>query len=523
VVPKQTLTLPAGLAASLPAAPRRQFILAAAAGTTALFGGMRGSPQAPPREARGASTFDEATLHALAQSLAARPHRRRSDPLPRAFARLDYDGYRRVRFNPDRALWAGAGLPFQMQPHHRGFLFQDRVELFEVNENRATPIEYQAEHFNFDGISSPEPGDDLGFAGFRLLFPLNRPDHFDEVCVFLGASYFRAVGRGQVYGISARGLAVRTADPAGEEFPAFTAFWIERPTPGASSIRVHALLESESLTGAYRFDITPGETTLMEVGATVFPRRDTARIGVAPATSMFFFAPQDRDGVEDFRPAVHDSDGLLKVTGSGEQIWRPLANPRNLETSGFQDRAPRGFGLMQRERSFANYQDLEAEYHRRPSLWIEPIDPWGEGEVHLVEIPTRDEIHDNTVAAWSPRGGLRAGQPLPLRYRLHWGEREQGDGRLLRFTGMRSARLSEDARRLFVLDTSTFTGSLPEISLTASAGQLRNVVLRPNPETGGLRLAFELEPKRARLAELQVRLLRAGMPISESWFWRWTP
>jgi len=315
---------------------------------------------------------------------------------------------------------------------------------------------------------------------------------------------------------------VRTADAAGEEFPAFTAFWIERPIPGATSIRLHALLESESMTGAYRFDITPGETTRMEVQATLFPRRDTARIGVAPATSMFFFAPQDRDGVEDFRPAVHDSDGLLMLTGSGEQIWRPLANPRKLETSGFQDRAPRGFGLLQRERNFVNYQDLEAAYHRRPSLWIEPMDGWGDGEVHLVEIPTRSEIHDNSVAAWSPRGGLRAGQPMPLRYRLHWGEREHGDGRMLRFNGTRSARQGEDGRRLFVLDTAAFGGAMPEVSLTASAGQLRNIVLRSNPETGGLRLTFELEPGRARLAELQARLLRGGMPISETWFWRWT-
>ena len=505
------------------AKPRRQLMLAAAAGVTSLLTGTRGSLQALPREARGAIAFDETTVPALARNLAARPHRRRSNALPRSLARLDYDSYQRIRFDPAKALWAGAGLPFQMQPHHRGFLFQERVDLFEVSEGAATPIAYRAEDFYMGGVTPPGPEEDLGFAGFRLLFPLNRPDHFDEVCVFLGASYFRAVGRGQVYGLSARGLSVGTADAAGEEFPAFTSFWIERPTPGANSIRLHALLESESLTGAYRFDITPGESTRMEVEATLFPRRDTARIGVAPATSMFFFAPQDRNDVEDFRPAVHDSDGLLMLTGRGEQIWRPLANPRNLETSGFQDRAPRGFGLLQRERSFASYQDLEAAYHRRPSLWIEPIDPWGEGEVHLVEIPTRSEIHDNSVAAWSPRGGLRANEPMSLRYRLHWGEREHADGRLLRFTGTRSARIGENGRRLFVLDTAGFAGALPDVSLTTTAGQLHHIVLRPNPDTGGLRLAFELEPGRARLVELQARLLRGGMPISESWVWRWTP
>lgn len=503
---------------------RRHLLLGTAAATGALMSGMRGTTQSLPVEARGAGDFTATTVPEMARSLAAQPHRRRTDPLPRGFARLDYDSYRRITFDPAKALWAGQGLPFQLQPHHRGFLFQDRVDLFEVAEGRATALAYRAGDFRFDGMAPPEG--DIGFAGFRLLCPLNRPDHFDEVCVFLGASYFRAVGRGQAYGLSARGLALRTADPAGEEFPAFTAFWIERPAAGDAAIRVHALLESESVTGAYRFDITPGDTTRMEVTATLFPRRDIQRVGLAPATSMFYFAPQDRQGVEDFRPAVHDSDGLLMHTGTGEQIWRPLANPRDLQVSGFQDRNPRGFGLLQRSRGFAEFQDLEANYHRRPNLWIEPLDGWEAGEVHLVEIPTRSEIHDNIVAAWSPQRGLKAGAPLALRYRLHWGGQEQADGRLLRFAATRAARIREGAAQLFILDTAPVPASLaelPEVSLEASPGQIRNMALRTNPETGGLRLSFELEPGRARLSELRVRFKRGEVPISESWSWRWTP
>ena len=505
---------------------RRQLLVAGGGGATALLADLRTSSQTLPESARGVSDFGATTVPDMARALAAQPHRRRSSPLPRALARVDYDGYRRIRFDPAKALWAGAGLNFQLQPHHRGFLFQDRVDLFEVAEGRAAPIPYNSADFTFEGTTAPEPQDDLGFAGFRLLCPLNRPDHFDEVCVFLGASYFRALGRGQVYGISARGLAVATAEPSGEEFPAFTAFWIERPAAGAAGIRVHALLESESVTGAYRFDIVPGETTRMEVTTTLFPRRDSPRVGIAPATSMFFFAPQDRRAVTDFRPAVHDSDGLLILTGTGEQIWRPLANPRNLQVSGFQDRAPRGFGLLQRQRGFGDFQDLEANYHRRPNLWMEPLEGLDAGEVHLVEIPTRSEIHDNIVAAWSPRGGLKAGAPLSLRYRLHWGAQEHGDGRLLRFAATRAARLREDSAALFVLDSAPLTAplpALPEVSLEASAGQLRNMVLRPNPETGGLRLSFELEPGRARLSELRARLMRGDVPVSESWNWRWTP
>ncbi|MDB5415903.1 MAG: periplasmic glucans biosynthesis protein, partial [Rubritepida sp.] len=374
---------------------RRSLMMGAIAGPVALLSNMRGTTQVLPAGAQGPTPFDQNTVTEMARRLASEPHRARSSPLPRQIDRLDYDGYRKIRFDPSQAWWSDPALPFRMQPHHRGFLFKDRVDLFEVQEGQASPIRYRASQFLFEDVAAPEPDADLGFAGFRLLFPLNRPDHFDELCSFLGASYFRGLGRGNVYGLSARGLSIRTADPQGEEFPSFTAFWLEKPKPGDATATIHALLESPSLTGAYRFVVTPGDSTAMEVTATLFPRQDVPSIGVAPATSMFFFGPQDRDGVSDYRPAVHDSDGLMIRTGAGEQIWRPLSNPRDLQVSGFLDGAPRGFGLMQRSRSFADFQDLNAVYHRRPHLWAEPLQDWGRGEVRLVEIPTQSEIHDN--------------------------------------------------------------------------------------------------------------------------------
>ena len=508
---------------------RRRRLQAALALPTLAATGTLGSAQTAPDSRYLPLPFDDTTVPSLARSLAEQPHRPRRDPLPPFLARLEYDGYRRLRFDSEQALWRD-GLPFQLQPHHRGFLFHDRVELFEVAEGQATRLRYRPEDFRFDGRKLSEDKalaediGDLGFAGFRLLHKLNRPDHFDEVCSFLGASYFRALGRGHVYGLSARGLAINTAEPGGEEFPAFTAFWVERPRPGDRQVVVHALLESPSLTGAYRFAITPGEATAMEIQATLHPRRDVRRIGIAPATSMLYFAPHDRARIADWRGAVHDSDGLLIRSGTGEQIWRPLANPQDLQLSGFQDEAPQGFGLMQRARAFPHYADLEAAYHRRPSLWAEPLAPWGPGEVTLVEIPTKSEIHDNIASFWSPRDGLRAGTPLALRYRLTWLGEALGDPRLLRFATTRHGLADQGKLRHFVLDTTPepTANPLPEAEVQASTGAIENAVVQPNPETGGLRLAFDLRPGTAGLVELKARLLRASTPVSESWVWRWT-
>lgn len=505
---------------------RRGLLIGAVIGTPALLGSMGGVTQSVPADQRGPGAFDANTVPELARNIASQPYRRPQASLPRQLDRLDYDGYRKIRFDARQAWWSEPGSPFRMQPHHRGFLFKDRVDLFEVADGQSTPIRFRPSQFRYEDVQAPGEDEDIGFAGFRLLSPLNRPDHFDELCSFLGASYFRALGRGNVYGLSTRGLAIRTADRQGEEFPSFTAFWLEKPKPGDRAAVVHALLESQSLTGAYRITLTPGDTTTTEVHATLFPRQDVAGIGVAPATSMFFFGPQDRDGVSDYRPAVHDSDGLLMRSGGGEQIWRPLANPRDLQVSGFQDQTPRGFGLTQRAHAFSDFQDLGADYHRRPSLWVEPLQDWGAGEVRLVEIPTQSEIHDNIAAFWAPATTLKANTPLELRYRMHWSAQEMSDGRLLRFLTTRVGAVADSRARLFVLDTPPLLSgpedAPPEPKVETSAGTLQNVVLQPNRETGGLRLAFELDPKGERVVELRARLLRGEVPVSESWAFRWT-
>jgi periplasmic glucans biosynthesis protein len=463
----------------------------------------------------------------MAQELAQKPFQPPDGKLPEPLAHLTYDQYRDFRFDPQRALWRDHGLLFTLQLFHRGFLYTNRVDLYEVVDGTAQPIRYSPDLFTF-GANPRPPDDDLGFAGFRVHTPLNRPDYFDEVAAFLGASYFRAVGKGQGYGLSARGLAIGTADAAGEEFPVFKTFWIERPHSGVNSIVVNALLDSPSVACALRFTIRPGEDTVFDVEATLYPRVDIAEAGIAPLTSMFYFDANNRVSVDDYRPAVHDSDGLLMWTGRGEQLWRPLDNPHDLQLSTFSDINPRGFGLMQRKRSFAGYDDLEAHYERRPSLWVEPIGDWGEGAVRLIEIPTAQEIHDNVVAFWRPAQPLKAKGEYGFTYRLHWSAGIPPAGGMAEILDTRSGSSGQDKNRLFVLEAAgDKMKQLPadaKLQLEASAdqGKLLNPTLIPNPETGGWRISFELAPGNAKAVELRARIKLGDTPMTETWTYRWT-
>ncbi|WP_426956927.1 glucan biosynthesis protein [Muricoccus radiodurans] len=478
--------------------------------------------------------FDDTTVRETARQLARRAYEAPSERLPGRLGEIGYDVYQSMVYDRTRALWRAEGLPFQMQPFHRGFLYKPRVELFEVADGRARPIPYDASAFDLTHAGGP-PGEDIGFAGFRLTNPMNRPDHFDEVASFLGASYFRAIGKGHVYGLSARGLAIATAERTGEEFPLFRAFWIQRPRAGGDSIVVHALLDSPSTTGAYRFTIRPGESTIFDVEARLYPRTEIATPGIAPLSSMFYFSPLDRLGVDDYRTAVHDSDGLMLSTGRGEAVWRPVNNPRDLQVSVFTDANPRGFGLMQRRRSYGDYGDLEARYDRRPGCWVEPIGDWGEGAVHLVEIPTTGEIHDNITAFWRPKDPLRAGQEYSYVYRLHWFGASPFFGRPgapapAQFAAAsQGVSLGNREARLFVLEAAGGrlqdlpADFVPTLDVTSSAGRIVNPVARRNPETGGWRLSFELVPGPARLVELRALMTGPNGPLTETWLFRWTP
>ncbi len=364
------------------------------------------------------TSFDAATVRNMAREIAQKPYQAPDQTLPDQLKDLDYQQYRSIRFDPSHALWKGEGTRFTAEFFHRGYLYKDAVQIYEVANGRATHLRYNPGMFTFDKVAPPTV--DIGYAGFRLHYPLNRADYFDEVCAFLGASYFRAVAKNQGYGLSARGLAIKTADPSGEEFPLFKAFWLERPAKGADVIVVHALLDSQSAAAALRCTIRPGTQTVFDTEMALYPRVDIAQAGIAPLTSMFMFDSNDRMRSDDYRNAVHDTNGLLLWSGKGEHVWRPLANPRALQISAFTDAGPHGFGLMQRKRNFEDYEDLEAHYENRPSAWIEPIGDWGEGIVELVEIPSDREVNDNMVAFWRPHDPLRAKGEYLLSYRLHW-------------------------------------------------------------------------------------------------------
>ncbi len=519
-----------------PVLGRREFLTKAVemVGLVALATGVAPAvaSAAPQQHFALNGAFTRSTVAEIARALAKKPYEAPDSSMPKVLNDLSYDQYRDIRFKPEASVWADKGLPYQMQLFHRGFYFKDPVEIAIVENGTATHLAYDPAMFSYGPlVPQPIPTEDIGFSGFRLHAPINRPEYFDEVVVFQGASYFRSLGKGQIYGLSARGLALKTADPEGEEFPIFRAFWVETPVAGTDTCVIYALLDSPSVSGAYRFSVRPGYPTLIDVEAQLFPRVDLTKVGLAPGTSMFFFSANGRADVDDFRPEVHDSDGLLMVTGHGGRLWRPLANPKELQISAFQDRSPRGFGLVQRDRAFANYQDLEAGYERRPSLWIEPVGDWGAGAVTLVEIPTSSEVHDNIVAYWAPQDKIPANSEFSFAYRMGWG----GDPSLAAGSAYVSATRSgrannggSSAARLFVIDYLFFDGvdkarlGTAKPTVQSSKGTIGNVVVIENGETGGLRLSFELDPQSESLIEINAVLAFDNGPTAETWVYRWT-
>jgi glucans biosynthesis protein len=471
--------------------------------------------------------FTDDTVPAIARQLAANAYKPPDSALPADLSKLDYSDFQTIRFKPDKALWLGQNTNFTAAFFHRGYLYTDRVDIFQVVDGNALPVVYNTDLFTWDKVKPPTG--DLGFAGFRLQFPLNRMDYFDEVCAFLGASYFRAMARGQGYGLSARGLSIKTADSSGEEFPVFRSFWLERPAPGADSITIHALLDSPSAAGAFRFTIRPGQDTVFDTEATLYPRVDIAQAGLAPLTSMFFFGPNDQGLADDWRAAVHDTDGLVLRTGHDDRIWRPLINPRNLQISAFSDSGPRGFGLSQRGRKFTDYQDLEAMYQKRPSLWIEPRGDWGPGIVELVEIPSDKEVNDNIVAFWRPHDPLKAKSEFKLAYRMHWCWSEPEPGPFAQVVQTRSGKSWNSENWQYVVD---FAGAAldawkaetpPALDVGTDKGKIVHAVAQLNPELGGWRVSIELDTQKQPVVELHARLMDGDKPLTETWIGRWTP
>ena len=507
---------------------------------------------APAKKRAQAVTFG--TVVEKARKLSLQPYVQPTNMIPDFLKKIDYDAWRDIRFRTEKSLWRGTDIPFELQFFHPGFLFDRTVGFHVVDGKKIQPLQGTKTLFSYGkNPFAPQMPEDVGVAGFRIHTPLNTKDYFDEFLVFLGASYLRAVGKGERYGLSARGLAVDTASPTGEEFPWFREFWIVKPDPKDKAVTLYALLDGPRVTGAYSFTARPGVDTVIEVQSAVFLRAPVDKLGIAPLTSMFFLGEITNPRVhDDFRPEVHDSDGLQIAFSSGEWLWRPLDNPAGLRVTSFQGPDIKGFGLMQRDTDFNNYQDLEVHYEMHPSLWIEPVGKWGDGRIELLLIPSDTEINDNVVAYWVPTTMPKPGEMLRRDYVMHWGPAQMfypvaGHVTATRVTSgsdLTKSRKYDAVDKnlyLFVVD---FEGKNIQdikdgspVNGVVSAGQGAKVVEQhamKNALTGGWRLFFKIQlddtsalervlPDKRPPVELRAFLVNGPDVVTETWSYLFKP
>jgi len=480
-----------------------------------------------------AAAFDFDDVSRQAQALALAPYQE-PPPLPPALSALSYDQYRGIRYRAARSLWREPGLPFNVQFFPVGRGFTRALKVYEVVDGEPRPLKLPPDAFTDENHALPAHHDAAAaIAGLRVQYALNTPGVLDEVITFLGASYFRALGSGQRYGVSARALAVDTVGGGGEEFPALTSFWLERPAPGAASLTIYALLDGPRVAGAYRFIIRPGADTVVDVQARLWQRGPVAMLGIAPLSSMFL-GGENEPLAGDYRPEVHDSDGLQIETAAGEWLWRPLINPAGTFVSSFAMATPRGFGLMQRDRRFTSYEDLEARYELRPSVWIEPLGDWGAGRVELLQFHTPDETHDNIAAYWVPAATPPVGQPLTLAWRLHWlgAHPVLPPGAHVVQTrvgqGFHDATVPAVPLQFHIDFAGPSLDALPsgapvDAVVSGNARKSRAVVY-PNPAIGGWRVTLDVD-RGDRKQPLELRLfLRSGERVlSETWSYALAP
>jgi glucans biosynthesis protein len=462
--------------------------------------------------------------------------------------KLDYDHYMQIQFRDEDALWASEPLPFRIEFFHPGYIYPEPVHVYEFTLTYVQPIRFVQDWFNYHSVRFPKQIPvDTGYAGFKILYPLNETNKWDELGEFEGASYFRLLGKGQWYGASARGLALDCGETdRPEEFPIFTDWWLGKPSKGEDRLKLFAILDSVSCVGAYEFIIIPGETTVANIEARMFfregdkvrdanpDRKAIKTVGMAPLTSMFWYGKASERRFDDYRGEVHDSDGLLMQMGNGEILWRPLNNPSNMSHQVFAAKDIGGFGLIQRERNFGNYQDLFAHYEKRPSIWVQPNGPWGEGEIHLVELPTPNEYNDFVVAFWNPKEQPQALKAYPFSYTLKWGLSEQDMKLDFDKDKVISTRIGVDERdpklREIAIDFAgpklkRFTPENPPQAITScspNAGITFSEVFQ-NPYLGSWRVIVKMEPHNKDPVDIRCTLQKGEEVLSETWTYHWSP
>jgi glucans biosynthesis protein len=469
--------------------------------------------------------FAAANVLEMARQIAKSPFKAPKGALPDPFANLTYEQYVGIRAQPGSALWSGDNVGFAIEPLHRGLIFTTPMDIYLVDNGMAQKVPYDRAAFDFGKLQPPADLPDMGFSGFRVLNAVEGQG-LQEVAIYQGASFFRAKARGQNLGATARGLSIHTGDPQGEEFPLFRAVWIEKPTLAANALVIHALLDSASLVGAFRFTLRPGEATIIDTELTIVARVAVDHVGLGATTGIYLFGGLDRAKTEDVRPAVYEINGLQMLSGQNEWIWRPVANRDTLQISAFLDKNPRGFGLLQRNRSFYTFQDDDQHWELRPSLWIEPIGDWGEGQLQLLEIPTESENNGNIIAQWLPKAGLEAGAAQSFAYRQFWCWTPPARPTLAVCVGARSGK--NGAKRRFVVEFSSEALADPaksaevKVNLTAHPGQIAWSRSIASAERKSVRVAFDLDPGSEAFSELRLILEISGQPASETWLYRWT-
>lgn len=518
---------------------RRQVVkalagLAAALSTTAL------TPLSLAADAAPGEPFSFETLTDRMRKLAGQPYATDDAPLPPVLQNLTYDAYRLIQARDNRAISLSKGFGYFIEPFHLGWLFQQPVEMFDASGGVAKQIPFSAADFNYHDPAVEQQMAAItlpGVAGFRIDGPMNAPGELAELVSFLGASYFRALGKGNYYGGSARGAVVNSWLSVPEEFPRFSSFYVERADYG-QPLTIYASLEGPSLTGAFRFVLDPAsaarQQTVFDVTARYFFRNDVAEMGVAPLTSMYLYSAANRSAFDDYRPEVHDSDGLYMDGGTGELAWRALNNPPALGNSYFGHTNPKAFGLMQRQRDFAEYQDPGARYDLRPSMLVEPKGDWGEGSVRLIEVPAKLEAEDNIVAFWVPKTAYKAGDSAEFSYRLSWGDlMPDTAGALGHVAATRAGQggvsgvENKQTLRKFVVD---FAGGplaglkvedVDAVATLTGGGKVVFSAVSDLPEAGAKRLAIDAEIDGKDPIELRAYLVGGGKQLTETWLYQW--
>jgi glucans biosynthesis protein len=488
------------------------------------------------------------TLDYVAKKAEARAHKPFRSPradLPPFLTKLTYDDYKQIAFRDDRALWADEHLPFRVEFFHLGYIYQEPVHINEFTPTHVQPVRFVPDFFDYRSLRLPaEIPANTGYAGFKVLNQLNTPGKWDELGAFQGASYYRLLGQGQVYGLSARGLALDCGeDGRPEEFPIFTDWWLGKPPQDDDALLLYAIIDSVSCTGAYEFLIHPGATTVAEVEAVLYFRdrpnilaadahkKPLNTIGLAPLTSMYWIGAASERKFDDYRPEVHDSDGLLMHLESEEKVWRPLVNGNALRHQIFPANNIRGFGLLQRDRKFDHYQDLFHSYENVPSCWIAPHGNWGEGNVHLVELSTQYEGLDNVVAFWDPKTKPAPFQPMRFGYTLYW---TRETDMALSTNEVVSTRVGADPRvggqRQFVIDFNLpkYTNENDAPTLAASCSENGTIAVSQifrdkTDKTWRVILDMMPKPSQHDPVDLRCSLKKGNETVSETWTYHWSP